>query len=257
MNSDVESIHLKMPVWSGIFATAASAAAQISEHERLFELKTWLQRQHALARSTAEHFRHSRGCEGARPSTLPLIMAASSANEVVDLGGGSGWAYLLLEGLGIAPSRYIVLELPAVVNYFEQHSRTGVEYREVGAPVSFSRGHVDVMYANSALQYMPDNEPLMQQVIKLQPRLLLIDELLWTSGNVDWFTIQRNSDVSVVARFASLSALEEQLANLGMRRMWTGAFGVGHLGYCFPEMSNFPSHLAIDHAKALLFIRGE
>lgn len=241
------------PVWRGSFDTASEAEwAESNNSRRVFELEGWSRRQSDLASHTSRLLRDG-GWEGARPSTLPIVLAGRSGELVVDLGGGSGWVYLLLKHLGLTPKQYIVLELPAVANYFQAHPISGVEYRSIESSDLSLNSPIDILYSNSTLQYMSDNYPLLHQIKNLKPKILLIDELLWASGSEDWFTLQQNSLQQVVARFASLPRLVSEVSNLGLSLVWSGSFGIGHTGYEFPKMSNFEPELKIDHAKTLLF----
>jgi hypothetical protein len=56
-----------------------------------------------------------------------------------------------------------------------------------------------------------------------------------------------------VVRFVLLPNLIEQMLELDLGRVWNEAFGSGHDLYAFPNMSNFPAHLAIDYAKSRVF----
>ena len=241
-------------VWSGVYATAEGAGSAAGEHPNLlFELRTWLSRQRDLADRTAELLRD--GCQGPRPSLLPAIVAGTPEAIIVDLGGGSGWVCPLLRGLGLAPRRYVVRDLAQVVDYYRGHPVEGVEYQYLDDPPLDAGSSVDLRYANSSLQYMPDNAGLLDQLRRLRPRTLLIDELLWSRGDQDWFTIQRNSDSASVTRFASLRQLVAEVEREGMKLAWEGTFGAGHNGYAFPDMSNFSSDLATNSALSLVFVR--
>ena len=84
---------------------------------------------------------------------------------MIDSGGGSGWVRQLLADLGQTPGHYVVLDLRPVVNYFREHPLSGVEYRYLDDPATGHGRAVDVLYANSCLQYMPDNTELIDQIM--------------------------------------------------------------------------------------------
>lgn len=242
------------PVWRYSFNTALEAEAAVPNNDRqVFELEAWSHRQRDLASHTLQLLRETGSWEGARPTTLPLVLAGRPNKLVVDLGGGSGWVYPLLQHLGLTPARYVVLELPEVASYFQAHPISGVEYKSIESSDLFLNPPIDFLYCNSSLQYMSDNSPLLRQIQTLNPSVLLIDEFLWTSGSEDWFSIQQNSLRKVVARFASLTKIVSEVSSLGLKLVWSGSFGAGHAGYEFPKMSNFEPELKIDHAKTLLF----
>ena len=244
------------PVWRNSFNTALEAEAAVLNNDgQVFELEAWFHRQRDLASRTSRLLRETGTWQGARPSTLPLVLAGRSSKLVVDLGGGSGWVYPLLQHLGLTPARYVVLELPEVASYFQAHPISGVEYKSIESSDFSLNPPIDLLYCNSSLQYMSDNTPLLRQIQDLNPNILLIDELLWTLGSEDWFTIQQNSLRKTVARFVSLTKIVSEVSSLGLKLIWSGYFGAGHTGYEFPKMSNFEPELRIDHAKTLLFVR--
>lgn len=242
-------------VWRGAYATVEEAHVAAGEQSScVWELESWLFRQRDLAGRTSELVRT--GCQGARPSLLPALFAGSPRAVIVDLGGGSGWVRELLSELGLPPHRYIVRDLAPVVDFYSEQPISGVEYQYIEDISLDADEPIDLLYANSSLQYMPDNSGLLDQVRRLRPRTLLIDELLWAPGDQDWFTVQVNSDSASVARFASLRRLVAEVEHEGMKLVWNGAFGAGHAGYVYPEMSKLPAQLAVDHAKTLVFACG-
>jgi hypothetical protein len=164
-------------VWSGVYSSVDEASAAAGEQPAiLFGLHTWLSRQRTLADQTTELLRH--GFQGPRPSFLPAVVAGASDVVIVDLGGGSGWVRELLRGLRMDPSRYVVRDLTQVVDYYRGNPVAGVEYQYLDDASLDNDSPVDLLYANSSLQYMPDNEDLLNQVRRLRPTTLLIDELL-------------------------------------------------------------------------------
>ena len=239
--------------WKGVFATYQEATSSCEQSNTPFEFDTWLWRQRALADRAAELLRQ--GCQGPRPTLLPALVAGANHSVIVDLGGGSGWVREQLRSLGLAPHRYIVRDLAKIIDFYHEHPVSGVEYQYLNDTSLDVVAPIDLLYANSSLQYMPDNAGLLDQARSLKPRKLIIDELLWSRGDRDWFTVQLNSDSETVSRFASLHRLTAELGHEGMKLVWKGAFGAGHDGYAFPIMSNFDSELAIPSALSLVFIR--
>lgn len=241
-------------VWSGVYARYEEAQASLgAQPSRVFELDAWLLRQRSLADRAVDLLRD--GCQAPRPSFLPALVAQNPKVFIVDLGGGSEWVYALLKGLGMTPQRYVVLDLPQVIQFYRVNPVNGVEYQYLDDTTLGADQSVDLLYANSSVQYMPDNAGLVDHISRLRPRTVLIDELLWSRGDQDWFTIQRNSDIASVSRFASLHRIMAELEQVGMKLVWKGAFGAGHVGYKFPSMSNFSDELAIDNAMSLVFAR--
>lgn len=163
--------------------------------------------------------------------------------------------FFVLEGLGLEPEMFVNIELPAVVRYFQHHVDSRIHFRESASLDSDpDLPPIDILYTNSTLQYLKDNTEFIRVARCLRPRLVLVDELLWSSGAEDWFAIQKNSAVPIIARFSSLTKLEGEMRSAGFRTTSVSPFGVGkHPSYKFPKMENYPPALKISHAKSILF----
>ena len=244
------------PVWSGTFLTFAQAAASVPtepDHKlSLFAQAKWLDRQAALAsRSVSEE---SQIQPPSRPTNLPFAAAVVNAKIIVDFGGGSGWVRQFLYGLkGL--ERFLVVDVESVVRRFGEVATSQLEFVTADSPVLDDlAGITDILYSNSTLQYLPDNVAFCDVVRRVRPALVLLDEVLWSSTGSDWFTVQVNSIVPAVARFASIDVLVADLATIGYRLTWKDNFG--REGYAFPVMENLPRRVRISHALVLAFSRG-
>jgi putative methyltransferase (TIGR04325 family) len=245
-------------VWVGQFSSYADALASAAErlglHDgdalALFANEDWLDRQARLTQIN----RGTRSNGFARPSTLPPISASMNAHRIADFGGGSGWVYRMLLSCGVRGIHdYAVIEIPAVVNRFAHEGDSVLRFvlNDGESLVGMAPGEVDILYSNSALQYLPSNDSFLDLVTRLAPRAVLLDELLWTPADEDWFTVQMNAADPIAARFTSHSRLCRELASLRYETVLSMPYGGMH--YEYPDMSNFPHGRRVEYGLTLLF----
>ena len=195
------------------------------------------------------------GWQGPRPSFLPALVARDPRVFIIDLGRGSRWVHALLVGLGLTPRRHVVRDRPQVVDHSRDSPVDDIEDRYFDHNTLGTDSFVVLPYANSSLQNVPDNVGLLEQIRRLRPQTLLIDELLWSRADQHWFTHQRNSDSSSVTRFASSRRPAAEVEHDGIRLGGEGAFGAGRAKCTPPGMSVFSDDLPIDGALSLVFVR--
>lgn len=241
-------------VWKGVhkdFSAAVRDAGSIQS--TAFSTQSWLQRQAKLVESSSINTQTGL-IEGPRPTSLLQVLAAADTDLIIDFGGGSGWVYSFLKRFGLHPRRYIVVDLPEVVEYFLLNPTEGVEYYSFGQQIPKIEAYSNrVMYSNSALQYSADSQLLLQYLKIYCPKILVMDEVLWSTVQSDWFTVQINMERPAAVRFISVRNLMDQIRDAGLILISSSRFGTSHRDYIFPSMTNLPARLRIDHGKSLLF----
>jgi putative methyltransferase (TIGR04325 family) len=123
-----------------------------------------------------------------RKSNLPILVGATSAQTVIECGGGSGWISKFLGG-GI---NYLNLELPSVADYFQR------EYENLdGACFLLDSSEIQhlnlegttILYCNSSLQYFEDQKVFDGIVDTTNCDFILLDDVL-LSNDTSHFTLQ-------------------------------------------------------------------
>jgi putative methyltransferase (TIGR04325 family) len=241
-------------VWDGCFSSfelAISAAKSLSSMEAsVLQDKNWIQK-HASATNTSDSF-----VTGLvhRSTSLPIFSSAFDASHFVDFGGGSGWVYRSLLQSGRKVDSYTVIDIQEVVDFFETYYEDeSVVFQTQYDFLDLTPGpSVDVVYANSSMQYLPDNNDFLTVLESTHPRFVLLDELLWTRQPSDWFAIQINSNLPVVARFLSLDILDAQLGAIGYTRIFEAPY-LTSAG--FPGMTAQPMSKRIQYALTRAYRR--
>lgn len=157
-----------------------------------------------------------------RPTNLPLLAAACDAECIVDLGGGSGWtSELLYQAKNGKNKNYIVLEIPSICEEFssEFHEDSGVLFfSSITEVPKHLIMHTDILYANSVLQYFPDDSILTELISFLLPEWILLDDFV-TSANETFYSLQNYQGVGIPYRFSSLFDIQETCTELGYELM--------------------------------------
>lgn len=241
-------------VWRGRFSSIAEAQTDYPHTSQvgLFALESWLSRH---AQTWSKHVTTPTTLDelvDARLSFLPPLVAGLQQASVLDLGGGSGWCYRSLVRAGGSVLKYTVIDLPSVVDAYSFREDETLQWKTL-EQFTTSPTRVDILYSNSALQYMPDNGTLVALMRMCRPQYVLLDELMWSRGQ-DWFTLQDNSDAPVIARFASIDALFGEILNLGLAPSWAHLVQ-GTSSLDFPDMSAFNPRDRIPGYLSVLFRR--
>jgi len=220
----------------------------------LFADLSWLERQAMLRQPQAGDSLSVGRHNFIRPTSLPLFLAGRAKSCVVDIGGGSGWVLEQCNRSGIDVARYDVVERSSVVDYFRHLTTKQLRFHEVANVSTLKDCQPLVLYSNSTLQYMTDDRPIMNLAVVTRPRFILLDELLLSTIDREWFSIQYNAGVPTVVRFINFQSLLVNLATIGYSVAWTHATGKSKR-YSLPDMSHFASDLRIDSRLAVLLSR--
>lgn len=237
-------------VWVGTYSTYQEAQAASKDHTNLnlFGNINWLEKQASLRTK----IKWVTGTDIPRPTLLPMFITSFANSTTIDFGGGSGWVFDACMTAGASIERYEVLELAPVVQHFTTTANNQLIFTEVNEFISGLERRFDILYANSSLQYLRDNSTFTAVVKKGNPNFILLDQMLWSRGTSDWFTVQINSDEPVVSRFTSVQKLTSELELLGYQLAWRLSIS-GTEDSKFPDMSKFRSTHKIQSRLSLLF----
>jgi putative methyltransferase (TIGR04325 family) len=186
-----------------------------------------------------------------RVCNLPFLVALSGAKSIADFGGSTGWAWEYLRSSGTARTieKYFVIELEASCGYFASLHTRPVEYLTSLPPDE----HIDILYTNSMIQYIADDESFFAILRNQRPTYLLIDDFL--GGPIsDFFSIQTYYDNQLVVKFRNAQSFVQRVTSLGFELLVSTPTVnpiVGRI-QSFP-MENFPTDNQIEYPISLLF----
>jgi len=243
----------RQSIWNGVFDSwadaAACAAIKSGDAPQAFDTSRWLERQSAMLAS-------ARSGVSPRHSSLPLFIATSSANSIVDLGGGSGWTFEIVCLNTIKKiAEYVIVEQQTTVDAFASSFKDNDGVRFV-ASESISRDRintVDVFYSNSALQYFPDNVFLADLAAMCAPTWILLDDFQTALGG-EFFSTQHYYGIEIPCRFSDLQSTVDEMRRLGytLQGKWEYPAIIG--GHLDRSLGNSPdSHRKIGAPLSLLF----
>ncbi len=188
--------------------------------------------------------------------SLALLAAAASANtgrvRVVDFGGavGSGYVQLLSTLPKSTSIKYYVVDLERMCTagrqLFADDSRI-----EFHTSLSMLRGGLDIIYVNSALQYVDDYQDLLRRLAGLNAPLILLARL--AGGNFPTYATKQINlqGLSLPYWFLNLDELRLLLAAENYRLIYQGEDDQEF------DQSNFPKTHRIDRMLNLIFFRNE
>ena len=94
----------------------------------------------------------------------------------------------------------------------------------------------DLLYSNSTLQYLPDNEFFLGLVEAYRPRMILIDDFQ-TSTETEFFSLQHYYGVEIPCRFSSVSDLEGACLRSGYNLLGLWSYPKTNSGALEPRVS--------------------
>lgn len=238
-------------IWSGCFLSREEAVSLSEGDGNLWANPKWQVRQEAIL-STSNF--SSSWQTLPRPTSLPLLTANRIVGSLVDFGGSSGWVYQKCRDVGARFDKYTVIEVPEIVARFSAAAPPGVSYQTIEEYSSTLEEPLEIFYSNATLQYLNSLDVFFEFVYHAKPRAILIDELLWTKENSDWYSIQTNSDMAMVVRFVSIAALRENLESLGYKFVWSQGALAADSSMEMPDMSHFAKNLQISARLSAYFV---
>ena len=147
-----------------------------------------------------------------RVCNLPFLVALSGAKSIADFGGSTGWAWEYLRSSGTARTieKYFVIELEASCRYFASLHTRPVEYLTSLPPDE----HIDILYTNSMIQYIADDESFFAILRNQRPTYLLIDDFL--GGLIsEFFSVQKYYEHQLVVKFRNIPRFIEGIVSIG------------------------------------------
>lgn len=247
-------------VWEGIYPSFALAPAVGPGFSGL----RWKEASLQLARETLD--KAARGAaldysllqrNAVLPSVVAGLLSRESGLRILDIGGGVGTGYVVLQR-ALAHRRgqvvYDILEVDEICKAGERlfHGREGPGFLKEMPRQEHS---YDIIYMASALQYVEDWKGLLAALANLRAGHVLLSDML-VGKAASFVSLQNYYENKITCWFINESELMDQLEIGGYRL--TLRFP------CLPKvlgkvddlpMSNFPSDCRIKHSWHFLFER--
>lgn len=201
-------------IWDGVFTSwdQAAIAASAANLDAIspYDSKRWIDRQQSMLEA-------ARSGVVPRPTNLPLAVSMAGAHTVIDLGGGSGWTYeVIARGNNAKVDKYYIIERQSSIHAFSAlFPEPGiVQYLGDNALPEALLNSVDVLYSNSALQYFPNNDFLINLISRCTPIWILLDDFqVALSGQ--FFSLQHYYGSEIPCRFTDVVSTIREIEELG------------------------------------------
>lgn len=151
-----------------------------------------------------------------RYSSLPSFLKEhAQIDRVVDIGGGSGWIFNLLQPITQNPLTYFNIELKETCEEFsKEFSHTSrVQFVDSWESIVELK-EISLVYSNSTMQYISD-EVFFRNFTKLNPpKYVVFDDFIVTSSKSYW-TLQNYYGHFIPYHFRNLTEFNLKLSELG------------------------------------------
>jgi putative methyltransferase (TIGR04325 family) len=178
------------------------------------------------------------------------VIQSQDKLNILDFGGGLAPGYIHLKNTIACPDKisYCVVDIPKMC-------LVGAEMFRGDSQIKFTTNltsdfkQIDIIYINSALQYIEDYDAKLKQLCTLKPFYILFVRL--NGGDIETFaTVQTNIPGSLLAYwFLDVRQLIILMNKNGYKLLWRG------FAQWAANMSNFPESCRLDGTANLLFVR--
>ena len=209
---------MKNYIWYGLFASYEEAETEASKlNEPItnasndgFNSKIWQEKQITMYQEALNGV-----CN--RNTNIESALVDSEIESIIDFGGGSGWIYAFLQNKPrLKNIRYFNLETPSTKAAFERVIKTSKLYKWLDYNDTGSNFGINMIYSNSAIQYLSSNKALIDLVLRYKPAVILLDDV-FESNHQDSYSLQNYYNFYQVNRFISVNLLTDQMHKTGYR----------------------------------------
>ena len=196
-----------MEIFEGNFDSLETALKEqrFRNTNDVFTSDNWKNRQQLFLDMSKE------GISPRHSSLISFLAEHKQIDTILDIGGGSGWIFNLLEANIQKPLTYINLEITEICEEFsKKFSHTNrVQFVDSWESI-LSLKEISLIYSNSTIQYMSD-ENLFENFRKIsQPKYLVLDDFIATSSKSYW-TLQNYYGSFIPYYFRNLTEFNENL----------------------------------------------
>jgi putative methyltransferase (TIGR04325 family) len=193
LDAIVSRTNARGPIWEGVYARFRDVPVE----DDAYATPAYLDSVEQFARAALSAWRSGQKLNLWHDS--PALVAACVARErheivVVDFGGGLGTGYLHMKHClpTDVQTRYLIIEIPDLVARGRELF-AGIDDVSFYDALTTVSARPDIVYVNSALQYVEDYAAVLGQMADLQPNWILLDRT--AAGDVPSFvTRQLNVD---------------------------------------------------------------
>ena len=237
-------------IWQGIYASLDDIVAS----GKGFEGGRWMERIRGqlLDYRADDHYLAS----PPRPSDLPVLCAITGSSKIIDFGGSSGWTFEYLKRTleMNAIVKYIIVELEEVCEYIKKMSFHD-KNKEVFCAADVVCEKMDILYSNSALQYMADDVFLMKIINHSMPEYILLEDFFGGEFD-DYYSLQKYYDHTIPVKFRNRKEFITKILKAGYSLKYAKPYMPAIRGEIQElYMDNFPKNLRVRYGETLLFER--
>lgn len=151
-----------------------------------------------------------------RSTDLPLLQSITASKSIVDFGGSSGWNYEFLKhsSLHCKIQKYLIIEIEKIVEWMKSR-----EFHN--KPVKFAthldkNQKFDILYSNSALQYVYNDNIFIRVIKSTSPGWILLEDFLGGDFQ-DFFSIQNFYDDKIPVKFRNVNSFIKKISDIGYK----------------------------------------
>ena len=191
-----------------------------------------------------------------RPCSLPLLCCIVKPESIVDFGGSSGWVWYYMKECipNLSIKKYDIIENNEIFKHFKNlnyHDSQPIHYFTSDKYES----NCDILYTNSTLQYIKNDEVFFHLIEKTTPKYLLVEDFLGGDFD-DYFSTQIYYDDRIPVKFRNKKNFINNIRDLSFELLLSKDYITSVRGKIQPlPMSNLPEKNGVRYGETLLFKR--
>ena len=256
--TDKQTLAPTITIWNGPYQTWFEALRAAQSHkidQPIFTSERWLQQITNQLLDYRNELKKYAIAQPPRPCNLPWIVGLLSPSSIIDFGGSSGWVMDYLQNTipENTISSYSIIEIESVVKHMQisELQANIIKYQTLDEPLN----HCDLLYSNSALQYIESNALFLSLIERTTPNYIFLEDLV-AKGEKDFFGTQSYGDKAIPYRFIGLDNLINDLSSVGYRKLVRSPYMCPVLGVMKPlPMENFPENFRLQYSSSILLKR--
>lgn len=206
------SIDNSLAIWEGVFQNYE----EVEKKGTVFSGHIWKKRIIKQLVDFRKQSLENKIVSPPRSSDLPILHSITASNSIIDFGGSSGWNYEFLKhsSLHSKIQKYLIIEIDEIVELMKSK-----ELQK--EPVTFAthlqkKQAFDILYSNSVLQYIYDDDLFTQIINNASPKWILIEDFLGGDFH-DFFSVQSFYEDKIPVKFRNIDSFVKKISDTGYK----------------------------------------
>lgn len=201
---------MKNQIFECVYDSYAAAYQECSEMntDAAFPVDIWKNRQLDYLTKASE--------AAPRQESITKILKSNDIDQIVDFGGGSGWLFKYLTGVGHEVRSKIVVETEETISWFKGFNQEVSWFKNSSLKDLVVRENNSILYTNSCIQYLDETRSDYFEILSFPWKFIILEDIPNIEGPDIW-TRQQYYNFCIPYRFFNIKLLISYIESLGYK----------------------------------------